>query len=79
MVSAFRELYHVVTEQGEYTAAFAGKLHYQAENRSELEAVGDWVALLLPPTGRATITGALPCQSIFSRKAAGNIVEEKSK
>ena len=77
VISVSREIYRVITAQGEFTAELAGKLRYRAGNRSELPAVGDWVALSIPPAGRATIAGLLPRRSKFSRKAAGAVVEEQ--
>ena len=77
VVSVSREIYRVITAQGECSAALSGKLRFRAGSRSELPAVGDWVALSIPPSGRAAIAGILPRRSKFSRKAAGAVVEEQ--
>ena len=70
--------YVVYTESGSLQAAIAGKLRYEAGARSELPAVGDWVAL--EPRideRRATIHAVLPRRSAFSRQSAGRSSDEQ--
>jgi ribosome biogenesis GTPase / thiamine phosphate phosphatase len=77
VLSASRERYRVAVQEGEIIAELAGKLRYRAGSRGGLPAVGDWVAINRTPTGPATITGVLPRKSKFSRKVAGETVEEQ--
>ncbi|MFD1737062.1 ribosome small subunit-dependent GTPase A [Bacillus salitolerans] len=73
-----KRMYRVLTEQGELLAEVSGKLRFQAEDREDYPAVGDWV--ILSPRyqeGKATIHGVLPRFSKFSRKVAGDTTEEQ--
>lgn len=70
--------YVVYTESGPLQAAISGKLRYEAGARSELPAVGDWVALEpRAAEGRATIHAVLPRRSAFSRQSAGRSSDEQ--
>ena len=64
-------VYRVLTREGEWLAEASGRIKYRASGRHELPAVGDWVALRPPETGRATIRAILPRRSQFTRKTAG--------
>ena len=71
-------IYRVLTESGETLARVAGRLRHQAEARADFPAVGDWVALDIPPQGGdARIRAVLPRFSRFSRRAAGDVTEEQ--
>ena len=71
-------VYRVLTGDGEVLAETSGRIKHQAEGRSELPVVGDWVALRTGGAGaRATVAGILPRRSWFSRKAAGRETEEQ--
>lgn len=68
----YNHLYRVLSPQGELLAEVAGRLRHEAANRSDLPAVGDWVAI--EPRleeARATIHAVLPRKSKFIRRAAG--------
>ena len=73
-----RASYELLSEQGEATAALAGRLRHEARGRAGLPTVGDWVAWA-PATdgGRGTVEAVLPRASVFIRKAAGNTREEQ--
>jgi ribosome biogenesis GTPase len=71
VVTEHPDLYRVLTPAGERLAAPGGKLRHAAAGRGDLPAVGDWVALDLPPDGRAAVVAVLPRASKFSRAAAG--------
>jgi ribosome biogenesis GTPase len=74
----FNHIYRVYTGDGELRAELAGRVRHRAEGRHELAAVGDWVALKVPPSGRSgTIEAVLPRRSCFSRKAAGDVTVEQ--
>ena len=71
-------LYKVKTEQGEVLGEISGKLRYEASDREDYPAVGDWVAISVrEDESRATIHGILPRKSKFSRKIAGLVTEEQ--
>ncbi|HEY8021344.1 MAG TPA: GTPase RsgA, partial [Thermoanaerobaculia bacterium] len=69
-------LYRVLAEAGEWLAEIAGRLRFDALQRRDLPAVGDWVAVSpRPAEGRATIVAVLPRRTALVRKAAGRAVE----
>jgi ribosome biogenesis GTPase len=71
-------VYRVLGEQKEWLAETAGRIKYQATGRSELPAVGDWVALRPDSSdGRALIRAILPRRTWFSRRAAGRRTDEQ--
>jgi ribosome biogenesis GTPase len=73
-----KRIYRVLTESGELMAEITGKMRYQAGGRDDYPAVGDWV--VLSPRyeeGKGTIHGILPRLSKFSRKVAGETIEEQ--
>ena len=71
-------IFTVVTESGEVHAQVSGRLRHESTSADELPAVGDWVALRLPPgDGHALIQAILPRRSKFSRKAAGRTTREQ--
>jgi len=73
-----RRLYRLVSRHGELQAEITGKIRYEARQRSDYPAVGDWVAIQArPQEGQATIHAILPRRSFFSRKAAGKTMEEQ--
>ena len=68
-----RELYRVVSEDGELWAVISGKIAYQSNEVTDFPAVGDWVMIDRTDgsTGNAVIHQVLRRKSIFERKAAG--------
>src|SRR5688572_20068832 len=74
----FNYICRVYVDGGELEAVVSGRLKHQASSRSELPAVGDWVAIRKRPAGeRGAIVGVLPRRSRFSRKVAGNVTDEQ--
>lgn len=65
-----RGSYDVATGAGELWCEITGRLRHEADDRSELPAVGDWVAVAARPDG-GKIHEVLPRRSAFTRKAAG--------
>lgn len=59
--------FRVYTEHGEVLAQISGKLRHEAQNRSDLPAVGDWVVL----DSGVLIHAVLPRRTCFTRKTAG--------
>jgi ribosome biogenesis GTPase / thiamine phosphate phosphatase len=74
----FNHIFRVFTADGELEATTAGRLKHRAAHRSELPAVGDWVAVRTQPSHeRGAIVSVLPRRSRFSRKAAGDVTDEQ--
>jgi ribosome biogenesis GTPase len=73
-----KKMYRVFSEQGEFLAEVSGKMRFNALEREDYPAVGDWVVISArPEEQKATIHAVLPRKSKFSRKAAGLTTEEQ--
>ncbi|MGI6574625.1 MAG: ribosome small subunit-dependent GTPase A [bacterium] len=68
-----KDLYKLLTEQGEILGEVSGKLGYNAVDSGDYPAVGDWVLVdrKTNETGKAIIHQVLSRKSCFERKAAG--------
>lgn len=82
VVRDHRGYFRVRTSEGERIATTAGRLKHQAQNPSELPAVGDFVALREAEEaghqiGRGVIQRILPRRTVFKRKAAGPLTVEQ--
>jgi len=68
-----KDIYKVVTENGEIQAEVSGKIGYRARNTSDYPVVGDWVMVdrVDDSSGNAIIHHILRRKSFFGRKAAG--------
>src|SRR5918999_83564 len=74
----FNHIYRVWTQDGELDATASGRLKHHAASRSELPAVGDWVAVRRRGgASQAAIVAVLPRRSWFSRKMAGTVTDEQ--
>ncbi len=73
VISEYKNLYKVVTEDGELTAEISGKLRFKVKNVSDYPAVGDFVMIDRTEdiSGNAIIHTILTRKSAFIRKAAG--------
>jgi ribosome biogenesis GTPase len=65
-----RGAYAVYTARGERWAELSGRLRHAAEERGDLPAVGDWVAVT--STDPALVQAVLPRRTKFSRMAAND-------
>lgn len=74
----YNHIFRGISSRGELKLQHAGRFRHYAATRSELAAVGDWVAVR-PVEGEphGTIEGVLPRRSKFSRKVAGELTEEQ--
>jgi len=73
-----KHLYRIYTEQGELLGEIAGKMRFTACGRDDYPAVGDWVVIRPRlEEKKATIHAILPRTSKFSRKVAGETMEEQ--
>lgn len=67
-----RGMYGAYTAAGDLWAEITGRMRHDAQDRSELPAVGDWVVLAPRPGDNwATIRQVLPRRTAFTRKVAG--------
>ncbi len=75
-----KDMYRVITENGEIWAGISGKLSYSASGADDYPVVGDWV--LADRTedtgGHAVIHHILTRKSCFARKAAGTGQERQN-
>lgn len=70
----YKDIYRIVTEEGEVLARVSGKLSYSSNSTLDYPVVGDWVLLDRTDNknGDAIIHKVLTRKSCFSRKIAGN-------
>ncbi|WP_291651408.1 ribosome small subunit-dependent GTPase A [Clostridium sp.] len=70
----YKDMYKVITEDGEILARVSGKLSYSSNSILDYPVVGDWVLLdrINNRNGDAIIHNILSRKSYFSRKVAGN-------
>lgn len=71
--SQYKDLYKVLTEQGELAAQVSGKFRFGVQTLADFPAVGDFVMLSIAdqPDDYSIIHHVLPRKSVFQRKAAG--------
>jgi len=69
--------YRVSAESGEYLVKIAGSMRFDAGERSDFPAVGDWVGIQPVDNNRATIQSLLPRKTKLSRKVAGRRNDEQ--
>lgn len=74
----YNYIFRGIASRGELRLQHAGRFKHRAVTRSELAAVGDWVAVR-PVEGEphGIIEAVLPRRSKFSRKVAGELTEEQ--
>ena len=79
VLSQSKDVYRIVTEQGEFFAEVSGKYRFQVRNQSEYPAVGDFIMLDRESgdNGNGIIHHVLSRRSAFIRKAAGKSGEEQ--
>ncbi|WP_323758104.1 ribosome small subunit-dependent GTPase A [Roseivirga sp.] len=73
VTSEHKDRYSVKTETDEFDAELLGNLRFTAENRNDLPAVGDWVAISEYHDKKALIHAVFPRKSIVERKAVGKL------
>lgn len=79
VISQYKDLYKVVTENGELTAEISGKFRFEIKTLSDYPTVGDFVMLDREDknSGNAIIHHVLTRKSAFIRKAAGTSNHEQ--
>lgn len=75
----YKGLYKIYCESKEVLATVSGKMIFSASERDDYPAVGDWVIIDKTPAvhDRTVIRGILSRKSKFSRKIAGNTIQEQ--
>src|SRR5258706_513466 len=72
VVSVHRDAFVVWTAEGERSAELSGRLRHRASDEDERPAIGDWVAIRLPPgDGASIVHGVLPRRTQLARKVPG--------
>lgn len=71
VISEHKDRYIVKAESGEFSAELIGNLRFSAESKSDLPAVGDWVAISEYDENKALIHAVYPRHSIIERQAVG--------
>ena len=77
VTTVLKDHYRVSAGNGERLARLSGRYSFAIATRSELPAVGDWVAIDAVGASRAVVQTVLPRRSKISRKIAGREVEEQ--
>lgn len=79
VISQYKDLYKVATENGELTAEISGKFRFTVKTLIDYPAVGDFVMLdqIGHDSGNAIIHHVLTRKSAFIRKAAGTANDEQ--
>ncbi len=72
-----KERYIVLTKQGEIDCELIGNLRFTAQNRSDLPAVGDWVALAPYDSDKGLIHAVYPRVNALERQAVGRNGEKQ--
>lgn len=74
-----KDMYKIITENGEILAQVSGKLSYASNSITDYPAVGDWVLVDRneDKNGNAVIHHILSRKSYFERKAAGARIESQ--
>lgn len=71
VISEHKDRYIVKAEKEEFESELIGNLRFTAENRADLPAVGDWVAISEYDTGKALIHAIYPRYTTIERQAVG--------
>ncbi len=71
IISEHKDRYVVKTDATEFDSELIGNLRFTAENRYDLPAVGDWVAISEYNENKALIHSIYPRHSIIERQAVG--------
>lgn len=75
----YKDIYKVITEDGEILAEISGKLNYLSVINSDYPVVGDWILVdrTTDRNGNAIIHHVLPRKGCFERKAAGERLDSQ--
>lgn len=68
VISEYKELYQVKNADGEYLGEITGKQRFDAKNRSDFPAVGDWVVIKKIDSEKTIIKNILPRKTVLQKK-----------
>jgi len=71
VIAEHKERYIVKTDKGEFDAEITGNMRFNADDREDFPAVGDWVALTNYDSDFAIIHKVLPRYSVIKRQSVG--------
>lgn len=77
VISEHKERYIVKTAEDEFAAEIIGNLRFSARDRSDLPAVGDWVAISEYEENRALIHTVFPRKTVIERQAVGRFGQKQ--
>lgn len=78
VVLEHKRMYRVMTERGEWMSTVSGSYAFRAAGRMDFPSVGDWVLVeQMPGEEKGIIHALLGRTSVFTRKEAGQRVEEQ--
>ncbi len=79
VITEYKGMYKVITENDIILSQISGKISFEAVDRNDYPAVGDWVVLDRDRSdrGNAVIHGTLQRKSKLSRKVAGTDIDEQ--
>jgi ribosome biogenesis GTPase len=77
VIGVHRQLCRVLSEGGELTARIPGKFFHDADTRSDLPAVGDWVVVRRTDDNTVLVRMVLERRTAISRKVSGAVMEEQ--
>lgn len=77
VISEHKDRYVVKSTKAEFDSELIGNLRFTAESKSDLPAVGDWVAFSEYDIGKALIHAVYPRHSIIERQAVGKHGEKQ--
>ncbi|MBT3209276.1 MAG: ribosome small subunit-dependent GTPase A [Bacteroidetes bacterium] len=77
VISEHKERYVVKTTKKEYDGEIIGNLRFSVHDRSDLPAVGDWVAISEYDENKALIHSVFPRKTILERQAVGKQTEKQ--
>ena len=72
-----KERYAVLMAQGKVDCELIGHIRFTARNKSDLPAVGDWVAVRLYDTDKGLIHAVYPRRNALERQAVGRNGEKQ--
>lgn len=77
--SQYKDMYKIITENGEILAQVSGKLSYSSNSIMDYPAVGDWILVdrITDRNGNAVIHHILSRKSYFERKVAGTRIDSQ--
>jgi ribosome biogenesis GTPase len=77
IVETRSQFYYVHTGEQIVTTQVSGKIKFDAESKSQMPVVGDWVAFHKQDDGEGIIRHILPRKGVVSRKIVGDVTDQQ--